>query len=259
MEKYKELEQVIPDTLFPTDNDAEIPTLRLDMQAEDITNPFLCWGEQKRTTNLLGLGSLHFYCDDYRYTALYDHLEQILKANPRNIVEPNYSLFSDMPIAFGMQRIYKKRWIARAMQERGIRILVDLNVNQKYYKLNMLGVPIGWRAFATRGYSERLANLEYEYAIASNWSKGEEPLFVIYGGGAECRRFAQQHPGCIYTNPLVTTKNSLKALKKIHEGIAFFNDEFSIKNLEQMTPWDRQLEDFRQNQRLKQKSTNPTE
>lgn len=259
MEKYKELEQVIPDTLFPTDNDAEIPTLRLDMQAEDITNPFLCWGEQKRTTNLLGLGSLHFYCDDYRYTALYDHPEQILKANPRNIVEPNYSLFSDMPIAFGMQRIYKKRWIARAMQERGIRILVDLNVNQKYYKLNMLGVPIGWRAFATRGYSERLANLEYEYAIASNWSKGEEPLFVIYGGGAECRRFAQQHPGCIYTNPLVTTKNSLKALKKIHEGIAFFNDEFSIKNLEQMTPWDRQLEDFRQNQRLKQKSTNPTE
>lgn len=259
MEKYKELEQIIPDTLFPTDNDAEIPTLRLDMQAEDITNPFLCWGEQKRTTNLLGLGSLHFYCDDYRYTALYDHPEQILKANPRNIVEPNYSLFSDMPIAFGMQRIYKKRWIARAMQERGIRILVDLNVNQKYYKLNMLGVPIGWRAFATRGYSERLANLEYEYAIASNWSKGEEPLFVIYGGGAECRRFAQQHPGCIYTNPLVTTKNSLKALKKIHEGIAFFNDEFSIKNLEQMTPWDRQLEDFRQNLRLEQKSTNPTE
>lgn len=259
MEKYKELEQVIPDTLFPTDNDAEIPTLRLDMQAEDITNPFLCWGEQKRTTNLLGLGSLHFYCDDYRYTALYDHPEQILKANPRNIVEPNYSLFSDMPIAFGMQRIYKKRWIARAMQERGIRILVDLNVNQKYYKLNMLGVPIGWRAFATRGYSERLANLEYEYEIACNWSKGEEPLFVIYGGGAECRRFAQQHSGCIYTNPLVTTKSSLKALKKIHEGIAFFNDEFSIKNLEQMTPWDRQLEDFRQNHRLGQKSTNPTE
>lgn len=245
MEKYKDLDDIIPETLFPTDNDAEVPVLRLDMQAKEITNPFLCWGEQKRTTNLLGLGSMHFYTDDYRYKTLYDRPEQILRSNPRNIVEPNYSLFSDMPIAFGMQRIYKKRWIARAMQDRGIRIFVDLNVNQKYYKLNMLGVPIGWRAFATRGYSERLANLEYEYSIACSWAQGEEPLFVIYGGGAECRRFALTHPGCIYSTPLITTKNAIKALKRLHEGIAFFNDEFSIKNLETMTHLDNQLEFYK--------------
>ncbi|SEA81241.1 protein of unknown function [Prevotella sp. tc2-28] len=252
MEKYKELEQVIPDTLFPSDNDAEIPNLRLDMQAEELSIPFLCWGEQKRTTNLLGLGSMHFYTDDYRYTALYDHPEQILRANPRNIVEPNYSLFDDMPISFGLQRIYKKRWIARAMQERGIRIFVDLNVAQKFYKLNMLGVPMGWKSFCTRGYSERLENLEYEYEIAKNWAKGEEPLFVIYGGGASCRRFAQEH-GCIYVNPVVTTKKKLEALKKIHEGIAFFNDEFSIKDLEKMTHFDKQLEDFTKNKAIESK------
>ena len=252
MEKYKELEQVIPDTLFPSDNDAEIPNLRLDMQAQELSIPFLCWGEQKRTTNLLGLGSMHFYTDDYRYTALYDHPEQILRANPRNIVEPNYSLFDDMPVSFGLQRIYKKRWIARAMQERGIRIFVDLNVAQKFYKLNMLGVPMGWRAFSTRGYSERLENLEYEYEIARNWAQEEEPLFVIYGGGAVCRRFAQEH-GCVYVNPVVTTKKKLQALKKIHEGIAFFNDDFSIKNLEQMTHFDKQLEDFTKNKGIESK------
>ena len=252
MEKYKELEQVIPDTLFPSDNDAEIPNLRLDMQARELSIPFLCWGEQKRSTNLLGLGSMHFYTDDYRYTALYDHPEQVLKANPRNIVEPNYSLFDDMPISFGLQRIYKKRWIARAMQERGIKIFVDLNVAQKFYKLNMLGVPMGWKSFCTRGYSDRLENLEYEYEIAKNWAQGEEPLFVIYGGGAICRRFAQEH-GCIYVNPVVTTKKKLHAIKKIHEGIAFFNDEFSIKNLEQMTHFDKQLEDFRDKKAIESK------
>lgn len=252
MEKYKELEQVIPDTLFPSDNDAEIPNLRLDMQAQELSIPFLCWGEQKRTTNLLGLGSMHFYTDDYRYTALYDHPEQILRANPRNIVEPNYSLFDDMPVSFGLQRIYKKRWIARAMQERGIRIFVDLNVGQKFYRLNMLGVPMGWKSFCTRGYSERLENLEYEYEIARNWAQGEEPLFVIYGGGAVCRRFAQEH-GCVYVNPVVTTKKKLQALKKIHEGIAFFNDDFSIKNLEQMTHFDKQLEDFSKNKGVESK------
>lgn len=252
MDKYKELEQVIPDTLFPSDNDAEVPNLRLDMQAQELSIPFLCWGEQKRTTNLLGLGSMHFYTDDYRFTKLYEHPEDILRANPRNIVEPNFSLFDDMPVAFGLQRIYKKRWIARAMQDRGIRIFVDLNVAQKFYKLNMLGVPMGWKAFCTRGYSERLENLEYEYEIAKNWAQGEEPIFVIYGGGAPCRRFAQMN-NCIYVNPVVTTKKKLEALKKIHEGIAFFNDDFSIKGLEKMTHFDKQLEDFRKDKGIESK------
>ena len=256
MEKYQELEQVIPDTLFPTDNDAEIPSLRLDMQAREVSLPFLCWGEQKRTTNLLGLGTMHFYTDDYRYTALYDHPEQILRANPRNIVEPNYSLFNDMPIAFALQRIYKKRWIARAMQDRGIRIFVDLNSAQKFYKLNMLGIPMGWSSFATRGYSERLGNLEYEYEIARNWAQDNPLLFVIYGGGAICRRFAQER-GCVYVNPIVTTKKKVDAIKKIHEGIAFFNEDFSIKGLEQMTHFDKQLEDFRKTHLLEEKPKNP--
>lgn len=252
MEKYNELEQVIPDTLFPSNNDAEIPTLRLDMQARECSLPFLCWGEQKRTTNLLGLGTMHFYTDDYRYTALYNHPEQILKANPRNIVEPNYSLYDDMPIAFALQRIYQKRWIARAMQDHGIRIFVDLNSAQKFYKFNMLGVPMGWSSFATRGYSERLDNLEYEYEIAKSWAQGNDLLFVIYGGGSACRRFAQEH-GCVYVSPAVTTKKKLEAIKKIHEGIAFFNEEFSIQGLADMTHFDKQLEDFTKSHKLEAK------
>ena len=39
----------IPDCLFPTDNQMEIPTLRLDVQPQLVEIPFLCFGEQKRT------------------------------------------------------------------------------------------------------------------------------------------------------------------------------------------------------------------
>jgi hypothetical protein len=235
---------LILDQLFPCDNDLEIPTLDLSMQATSCDIPFLCFGEQKRTFNLNNTGTLHFYTDDYRFNAVYEHPEKILQHNPCNIVEPNFSLFNEMPIAFGMQALYKKRWIARIMQEKGIGVFVDLNVAQKYYQLNMIGVPRGWRTFATRGYSDRLNNLAFEYSIAKDWSEGKKPLFVIYGGGSECKRFAQQH-GCIYVNPVVTTKNKLKALKKIHEGIAFFNEDFSLsKQLSQLTPFSKQLEDF---------------
>lgn len=242
---------IIPDQLFPCDNDLEIPTLDLNMQAKACDIPFLCFGEQKRTFNLEGQGTLHFYTDDYRFAAVYEHPEKILQHHPSNIVEPNFSLFNETPIAFGMQAIYRKRWIARAMQQQGIGVFVDLNVAQKYYRLNMFGVPRGWRAFCTRGYSDRLNNLAFELSIAKDWAEGKAPLFVIYGGGNSCKRFAQKY-GCIYINPVVTTKKKIQAMRKIHEGIAFFNEEFSIKEqLDKMTPFCRQMEDFTTKKNIK--------
>lgn len=248
------------DASYPSDNDAEIPNLRMDMMANECTKPFCAWGEQKRTFNMCYQGVLHFYVDDYRFNSLYEHPEKILQMHPKNIVEPNFSLFADTPVAFGLQAIYKKRWIARCMQERGIKVFVDLNVNAKFYKLNMLGVPLGWRAFCTRGYSDRLNNLEYEYYIARSWANGGkddnkvEPLFVIYGGGKECKFFAQQH-NCIYITPLATEKKKVEALKTINESVAFFNEEFSIKGLADMTGYDRMISDFRKEQgKIEQKS-----
>ncbi len=234
----------IPDVLFPTDNELEIPTLDINMQADGCQIPFLCFGEQKRTCNMHGTGTLHFYTDDYRFKSVYEHPEKICKHNPAFIVEPNFSLYNETPISFGIQSLYKKRWVARTMQNKGIGVFVDLNVAQKWYQLNMLGVPRGWRAFATRGYSDRLNNLAFEYSIAKDWAMGREPLFVIYGGGSPCRQFAMKH-GCVYINPVVTTKKKVDALKKIYEGVAFFGEEFSIKKqLENLTPFTHQIEDF---------------
>lgn len=249
--KRDDYEMTIPDQLFPTDNDFEIPVLDIDMQAKDVQIPFLCYGEQKRTYNLGGTGTLHFYTDDYRFTSVFEHPEKVYaQHNPANIVEPNFSLFNETPISFGMQALYKKRWIAKAMQTKGIGVFVDLNVAQKWYQLNMIGVPRGWRAFATRGYSDRLHNLAFEYSIAKDWAEGETPIFVIYGGGNECRRFAQKY-GCVYINPVLTTKKELTAIKKIHEGIAFIGEEFSVaQQLEKMTPFTKQMEDFSDNKQI---------
>lgn len=102
--------EYIPDCLFPSDNDVEIPSLRLDMQAQVCDIPFLCFGEQKRTQNMNGQGTVHFYTDDYRFNSVYEHPEKILQHNPRNIVEPNYSLFNETPIAYGLQGKCKK-WV----------------------------------------------------------------------------------------------------------------------------------------------------
>ena len=127
------------------------------------------------------------------------------------------------------------------MQEHGIGVFVDLNVAAKFYKLNLLGVPMGYTAFCTRGYSDRLHYLEFEYEMARTIAgdNADRLLFVIYGGGDICRQFARKHR-CIYVNPLVVIKNKAKShKKKIEQSIAFASDglfdttnllEESIKN-----------------------------
>lgn len=75
-------ELITQDCLFPTDNDLEIPSLRLDMQPKVCSIPFRCFGEQKRTLDMEGCGTLHFYTDDYRFQSVYDHPEKILQSSP---------------------------------------------------------------------------------------------------------------------------------------------------------------------------------
>lgn len=238
----------VPDCLFQTDNDLEIPTLRIDMQPKFVDIPFVCFGEQKRTFQMNGQGTLHFYTDDYRFNAIYEHPEKILQHNPANVVEPNFSLFNETPIAFGMQAVYKKRFIARAMQERGIKVFVDLNVAAKFYKLNMLGVPIGWSSFCTRGYSDRLHYLEFEWQLAKSYAGDNPLLFVIYGGGDACKRFAKER-SCVYVTPVVRLKHKQAALSKIESSIAFLGEDFSVKGLipESSNVFDHQIADFTKN------------
>mgnify|MGYP002857165539 CR=1 FL=1 len=212
----------VPDCIFPCDNEFEIPSLRLDMQPKYCEIPFVLFGEQARTFQMNGQGTLHFYTDDYRFgDSLFQHPEKILKHNPANIVEPNYSLFNETPIAFGLQQVYKKRFISRSMQERGIKVFADLNVAPKFYKLNMLGIPKGYQAFCTRGYEDRLYHLEFELKMAEFIADGNPLLFVVYGGGIKVKRFCREHQ-LIHVTPTISIKKKVKNFDKMKEVISFF-------------------------------------
>ena len=243
------------DAYLETSNLLEIPDLRLDMQPKFCERPFVLWGEQKRTMKMYGHGVLHFYTDDYRFgNDLFEHPEKILKHNPAAIVEPNYSLFQDTPIAFGMHAVYKKRYIARAMQDQGIRVFVDLNVAAKFYKLNLIGVPKGYSSFCTRGYSDRLHYLAFEHEMAKMIAGDNPLLFVVYGGGQKVKQYCMEN-GLIYVTPVVTMKNKAKAFEKIKESIAFFGQELDpialMPSLKELPTFEdvvkTQVEDFSNN------------
>ena len=191
----------VPDALFATDNEWGVPTLDLAMQAQAVDMPVTAWGSTPRTSRMAG--TWHFYVDDYRFEALWRDPSPVVNSRCVNAVEPNCSTNPDMPRAVALWGVFRKRWIARWWQSHGVRVFVDLNVEPEFATLNLLGVPRGWKAYATRWldrYGE--GDVVDQHARAREHAGGDVLFMVIGGRGAAeeaCRRngwvYVKDHTG----------------------------------------------------------------
>jgi hypothetical protein len=179
------------DRIYPTDNDFDIPVLDINKQPRNgLLLPVSAYGADSRQKK--GISTYHFYVDDYRFEAIWKDPLKLIKSGCKEVVEPNLSLFDSTPIAYGLQQIYKKRWIARFWQDLGVNVYADLNVSQKFYKYNLMGIPKGYNAFATRGYADRVETLYTEYELAQEISGMEHPNMIVYGGGSIIKKLCQE-------------------------------------------------------------------
>ena len=177
--------------LYPTDNAFDVSALRLDMQATEIPTPVLPWGAISRERQMRG--TFHFYTHDHRFSGLLKDPRQMLETGCTHAVEANISVFEQTPRWEVLYAIGRKRAAAAQLQGLGVRVFVDLNVPMRFLDIALLGVPRGWRAFATRGYAERPDDLRAEHDLACEWARGV-PLMLVVGGGlgieALCRSLA---------------------------------------------------------------------
>jgi hypothetical protein len=171
--------------IYPTDNKAGIPLLDINLQALALEEPITIWGESKRKARVGG--TILFYTDDYRFLKVWNDPSVIPNTGAVSVAEPNFTTTANMPAAMAAYKVYQKRWLARWWQSLGIRIFVDLNVHPTFRAYNLMGVPSGWRAYSTRGSSDRLDWLDAEYESAVNRAGTSSILFVVYGGGKLCR------------------------------------------------------------------------
>ena len=198
---------MLGDRIYDSNNEFDIPTLRLDEQpTSGLLLPFSGWGADTRAKK--GISTYHFYVEDYRFTSIWNNLVSVLDSGCTELVEPNLSLFDTTPIAYGLQQIYMKRWIARFWQECGAKVYADLNVAQKFYKYNRLGIPDGYNAFATRGYADRQEYLKMEIQIAREISGKDNPNMIVYGGGEKIKEL------CVQNNILYVEQFMANRVKK---------------------------------------------
>jgi hypothetical protein len=180
-----------PDCVFSHEPEFDIPMLDPLGQADAVDLPVAAWGSQGRTRRMTGTWS--FYVDDKRFEGLWAAPEPVPNSGCLNVCEVNFSIFDQTPIPVALWHIYKKRWLARYWQSHGVRIFVDLNVSERYAEMNLLGVPAGWRAYATRGYTERLDATERELELARKRAGSRDILFVVCGGGRHVAEWCADH------------------------------------------------------------------
>ena len=170
----------VPDAIWPTDNDWGVPLLDTTMQARALDMPVTKWGTVGRRSKMPG--TYHFYTDDYKFNALWDDPSGLIGSQCVNAVEPNFSTGENMPRAVVLWGIYRKRWMARYWQSLGVRVFVDLNVEPDFAALNLLGVPHGWRAYATRWRAVDCDDVPRQFERAKEHAGTESVLFVVVGG-----------------------------------------------------------------------------
>jgi hypothetical protein len=175
----------IPAVAWPSSNEYGVPDLLLEYQATSIPLPFVRWGRETRKSRMRG--TWHFYTADERFESLRKRPQHLTGSACLSAVEPNFSVLPHTPRAVALMQTFRKRWLARTWQSYGVRVLVDLNVAEEHAADNLLGVPCGWTAYATRGSALRLEELERDYNRAHVHARLAPLLFVVYGGGHAVR------------------------------------------------------------------------
>jgi hypothetical protein len=138
-------------------------------------------------------GTWHFYVDDEKFSQVWSRPEVLLKSKAIAAVEVNFSTHDQMPFAVGLHRIFMKRWLSRYWQEQGMPLWVDLNVADKFEIVNLHGVPVGWKAYATHAVDSRLDVLKRQIAVARVNAESEDIRMLVYGGSTGVAKFCSDH------------------------------------------------------------------
>lgn len=171
----------VGDWIWPTDNDFSIPLLLKDQQPRGLELPTNRWGARARRDRVEG-GTFHFWTDDYRFEALWKNPAQVVNSGAHAVAETNFSTNDEMPLAVFLWHLYRKRWLSRYWQSYGIEVWADLAVAPRYRQYALLGVPKGWKAYATYSFgSHGIDAVITEAALAEEHSGGDPLIWVVCG------------------------------------------------------------------------------
>lgn len=116
-QKFNNLEKLSP----AVDGDYQIPLI---LGSDTDTTDFIGFNYAKTTRSKQGRG-VHFFLDDYQFDRVwqrpYDYVN--ILSGFDCVLSPDFSLYSDFPVAMQIYNHYRKHWIAAYLQHNGINVI----------------------------------------------------------------------------------------------------------------------------------------
>lgn len=110
---------------LPQENDGEgvfnIPMIKREEMPE--AKAWMPFSEIKRTVP--DVTGIHFFIDDYRFERIWNQPERYLERLKKAacVCAPDFSMYTNTPLALNIYNHYRKHWLARYWQLNGIKVL----------------------------------------------------------------------------------------------------------------------------------------
>lgn len=139
---------------------------------------------------------LSFFVDDYRFRSLWSYYHRVVMsikaAKFHSIIEPDFSLWVDRPVAEQILAVYKTRWIGRYAQEHGILVIPNLNWSDtNSFEFAWHGVPEHVPMVAVEVQSCRGEHAAFNEGLAAGCAKVKPKQLLVYGGDRPWLRIPQ--------------------------------------------------------------------
>lgn len=127
--------------IFDADNDLGIPSIDAITEFNALNFERInMWNKVKNKCDTC----LYTFVDDYRFNSVWTNPSKwlgVLHAF-NSVIAPDFSLYTDMPIALQIYNHYRKMWVARLWQENGIKVIPNICWSTKEsYDFCFLGQP----------------------------------------------------------------------------------------------------------------------
>lgn len=125
---------------FPCKGRYGIPEMKATDTTGDKMLRFMDWREVEDPENYIA----HFYYDDYKFIAAWREPEKYIERLKRfrAVVSPDFSLYTDFPIALQILSCYRRQWCGAFWQYHGIDVIPDVVWGEKKsYSFCFDGIP----------------------------------------------------------------------------------------------------------------------
>lgn len=114
--------------LFEGIGDYNIPEIKPEYVDKDYEFNFIPFNLAIRTKEKEN-HSVHFYIDDYQFIRIWDNIDSYVNMFKkfRYVLSPDFSTYTDFPVAIQIYNHYRKHWIGAYLQEQGIKVIPTIS------------------------------------------------------------------------------------------------------------------------------------